>query len=172
MTIGRGTPIGEISQSNLLALAATRQKSARIKERQDVLQSRGSPFVPLDPARLPPKVTKTIVVTQNPAAGTDVPLGTTVELKLAVKEQLPITSLAASAVLAEKFKTAGELTTILAADNRSAVRKVLEANPDYGSLEPADKAVADAFIAEQFGAGISVPDRSMAYDDIAFIFAL
>jgi hypothetical protein len=164
--------IVEVQQKNLLEFAAPVEKLTRIKERQDVLLNSGVTFVPLDPALLPPRVTKTIVVTQNPAAGVDVPLGTTIDVKLAVKDQLPTRSLAVSTKLTTKFTTVGEITNALAPDNRGPLRKLLDSNQDYTALGDTDRAVADAFINEQLGADVSKADRITAYDDLAFIYSL
>jgi hypothetical protein len=115
--------------------------------------------------------TKTLVVSQSPPAGDQVPAGTPITLTLTVKQVIPLGSLGVDQALATKFTTVGALEDHIDADaNAAALRGVLTKGTAYQDLSAGDKGVADGFL-NSVG-GIADADRAKAFDDLGFAFNL
>ena len=116
--------------------------------------------------------TKSVVVSQNPAAGEQVPLGTSVTITLTVKDTIPLPPLGVDDRVATKWLTVGGLTeavdTSPDADN---VKNLLSKNTTYTDLSTAEKAQADQFMSQQLG-DLNDADKSKVFDDIGFLFNL
>jgi hypothetical protein len=114
--------------------------------------------------------TKTVVVTQTPPAGEQVPLGTQITLTLAVKDTLPLGPLGVDPLLVGKFATAGALQdAVEAAPQAEALKEVLGAKASYQDLAGSQKEAADAFLGQL---GVADQDRGTALGDLGFVFNL
>jgi hypothetical protein len=115
--------------------------------------------------------TKNVVVTQDPAPGEQVPLGTPITLTLTIKDIIPLDSLGVVGALATKFADAGQLGgAIDTSENASALKGVLAKKQKFEELSDADRGVAEGFLGQI--EGLSENDRSKAFDDIGFVFNL
>jgi hypothetical protein len=109
----------------------------------------------------------TVVLSQDPAAGTQVPLGTQINLTLVAKGDIPTKSIGVVAAVADKWAFAEDV--IVAVDTSGdAVKGVFAKNVDYANLAKGDKAVVDGFLRQQLGD----VDIAAAYGDIGFIYGL
>ena len=80
--------------------------------------------------------TKTLVISQSPPPGDQVPAGTPITLTLTVKQVIPLGSLGVGSALATKFTTVGALQDHIDADaNAAAVKVVLAKGMDYQDLD-------------------------------------
>jgi hypothetical protein len=115
--------------------------------------------------------TRTLVVSQSPPPGDQVPTGTPITLTLTVKQVIPLGTLGIEATLAQKFPTIGALQDhIDTSANGAALKEVLAKGTAYQDLTPADKGVADGFLNEV--GNIPDADRAKAFDDAGFTFNL
>jgi hypothetical protein len=115
--------------------------------------------------------TKTIVVSQSPGAGEQVPLGTQITLTLTVKDVLPLGPLGVSPALAQKFATAGAFREAVdGAGDPDALKQALAGTTRYQDLQGTEKQAADDFLG-QLGA-LSDQDKAAAFDDAGFVFNL
>ena len=97
--------------------------------------------------------TRTLVVGQNPAPGTFVPVGTPIDLRLTVKTSLPVGGFKQiDAKVIEKFKDKG-VGDVLASYQGTPVEAVLQRQDagDYDTLPAADKAIVNEHIRANYG---------------------
>ena len=115
--------------------------------------------------------TRTLVVSQSPPPGDQVPAGTPITLTLTVKQVIPLGPLGIEAGLAQRFPTVGALQDhIDQAANGAALKEILAKGTAYQDLTPADKGVADTFLNDV--GNIPDADRGKAFDDVGFTFNL
>jgi hypothetical protein len=115
--------------------------------------------------------TKSVVVSQNPPPGEQVPLGTSVTITLTVKDTIPLQPLGVDDRVATKWLTVGGLTEAVdTSPNGDEVKDLLAKNTSYTDLSTADKTVADGFMA-QVG-DLNDADKSKVFDDLGFLFNL
>ena len=119
------------------------------------------------------KPTRTLVVGQNPAPGVLVPVGTPVDLKLTVKDLIPIDGFKEiNPKVLEKF--AGKSVRDVTDSYRNTeVQKVLDraGTGDYDALSTADKAVVNDYIRTQYGvdAAADAAGAKNVYDNVKFL---
>src|SRR3954447_4022169 len=109
----------------------------------------------------------TIVLTQDPPPGTQVPVGTQVNLTLVNKGDFPTVSLGASAVIAKKWARAGDVMSAVESAG-AGLKAILDKGDPYEKLDQGDKAVVDGFFRQQIGDA----DIASAYADVGFIYEL
>lgn len=111
--------------------------------------------------------TTSVVLIQDPPAGTQVPVGTQINLTLVPKGDIPTKSVGVIAAVANKWAFAEDV--MLAVDtNGDSVKAVFAKNIAYDQLPRGDKAVVDGFLRQQLGD----VDLGAAYSDIGFIVGL
>jgi hypothetical protein len=93
------------------------------------------------------RLVKTIVVSQDPPAGTQVPFGTAVNLTLATLDSIPINVLKNSGGLS--FQTVGALQSALVAAN---LQTAVSNAASFDALSPADKQAVTTFATTHGGA--------------------
>jgi hypothetical protein len=93
----------------------------------------------------------TIVVSQDPPAGTEVPFGTPVNITLASLENIPLNALTESAGLT--FANLGDFRTALGAN--SALLPSVSNAASFQALSPADQAAFTAFASQHGSADAS-----------------
>src|SRR4051812_1576409 len=86
----------------------------------------------------------TIVLTQDPAPGTQVPVGTQINLTLVNKGDFPTGSLGVSAAVGKKWARAGDVMTAVESAG-AGFKAVLDKGDPYEKLDQGDKAVVDNF---------------------------
>jgi hypothetical protein len=111
--------------------------------------------------------TTTVVLTQDPPPGTQVPVGTQINLTLVNKGDIPTNSLGASAAVAKKWARAGDVLSAVEGAG-SAFKAVLDKGVEYEALSAGDKAVVDGFLRQQ----VPDADPATAYADVGFIYEL
>jgi hypothetical protein len=109
----------------------------------------------------------TIVLTQDPAPGTQVPVGTQINLTLVNKGDFPTGSLGVSAAVGKKWQRAGDVMNAVEGAG-SGLKAILDKGDPYEKLDQGDKAVVDGFFRQQIGDA----DVASAYNDVAFIYEL
>src|SRR3954453_21541500 len=83
--------------------------------------------------------TTTIVLTQDPVPGTQVPVGTQINLTLVNKGDFPTSSLGVSAAVGKKWVRAGDVITAVESAG-SGLKAILEKGDPYEKLDQGDKA--------------------------------
>jgi hypothetical protein len=118
-----------------------------------------------------PRRTKVVILSQNPPPGEDVPLGTVVNITLAVKDDLPMESLGAQPAVSAKWKNAAlvENAVVNAGPSAPALQAILTAKPDYALLTDSDRTLFDTFINAQ---GLGTVDKAKVYSDVQFAYTL
>jgi hypothetical protein len=114
--------------------------------------------------------TSTVVLTQDPPPGTQVPVGTQINLTLVAKGDIPTISLGAVQVVTKKWARAGDVQQAIDAAG-DAVKAVFEKEPDYERLGAGDKQLVDGFVRQQLG-DVGAADVAQAYGDMAFMYEL
>ncbi len=118
-----------------------------------------------------PKTKKVVILSQQPSPGGDVPLGTVVNLVLAVKDDLPMVNLGVLEAVSAKWASpaAVEAAVVGAGTGAGALQTILSEKPDYALLNSSEKAVFDGFVAQQ---GLGTADKGRVYSDVQFAFTL
>jgi hypothetical protein len=111
--------------------------------------------------------TTTVVLNQDPAPGTQVPVGTQINLTLVNKGDFPTSSLGVSAAVGKKWTRAGDVITAVEGAG-SGLKAILDKGDPYEKLDQGDKAVVDGFFRQQIGDA----DIASAYADVGFIYEL
>ena len=97
--------------------------------------------------------TRTLVVGQNPAPGTFVPVGTPIDLRLTVKSSLPVGGFKnIDAKVIERFRDKG-IGDVVASYQGTPMEAVLQRQDagDYDTLPAADKAIVNDHIRANYG---------------------
>jgi len=117
---------------------------------------------------------RTLVVGQQPAAGSFIPVGTPVDLVVTVKDTLPLAGLKdIDARVFDRFnsKSVGDLLNTLG-DNTD-VRRVFDRGDavEYDALSTSDKAVVNAYLTKTFGfeAAADPAAAKSAYGSVKFL---
>ena len=119
------------------------------------------------------KPTRTLVVGQNPAPGTFVPVGTPIDLRLTVKNSLPVGGFKQiDPRVLEKFKDKG-VGDVMATYQGTPLEAVL-GRPDagdYDTLPAADKAIVNDHIRANYGIdpGADPAGAKSVYGNIKFM---
>jgi hypothetical protein len=111
--------------------------------------------------------TTTVVITQDPPPGTQVPVGTQINLTLVNKGDFPSASLGVSAAVAKKWPNAGDVLGAVEGAG-SAFKAVLDKGQPYTALSAGDKQVVDSFVRQNVDGG----DPASVYADVGFIYEL
>jgi hypothetical protein len=120
--------------------------------------------------------TRTLVVGQDPAAGTFIPVGTTVDLIVTVKDAIPLDGLKnIDPKVLEKFsgKNVGDVLSTL---NGTEAQKVLDRGDtaSYETLSTADKSVVNDYIKTTYGvdAAADPAGAQNVYSNVKFLNGL
>jgi hypothetical protein len=113
------------------------------------------------------KPTRTIVVSQDPSPGDQVPAGTPVTLTLAPKDSLPLGVLGVSATLAGKFSHVAALESEVDKLPQAA-KDVIVGTTEYSALSSGVKESVDSVLM----ANIPAAERAKVFDDIRFLVNL
>ena len=111
--------------------------------------------------------TTTVVLTQDPPPGTQVPVGTQINLTLVNKGDIPTASLGASAAVAKKWANAADVLSAVEGAG-AGLKAVLDKGVEYQQLSAGDKTVVDGFLRQQ----VPDADPATAYADVGFIYEL
>ena len=117
---------------------------------------------------------RTLVVGQQPAAGTFIPVGTPVDLTVTVKDTLPLAGLKdIDARVFDRFnsKSIGDVLNTLG-DNTDVSRVFGRADAvEYDTLSTSDKAVVNAYLTKTFGfeAAADPVAAKSAYGSVKFL---
>ena len=116
--------------------------------------------------------TKTVVVSQDPAPGEQVPLGTAITLTLTVKDVIPLDSLSVKPEVAATWATIGALQTAIdSAPNANVLKQVLARSESYEELSNAETAVLDTFF-QQVEGELTPQAKAQVFEDVRFAFQL
>ena len=119
------------------------------------------------------KPTRTLVVGQNPAPGTFVPVGTPIDLRLTVKNSLPVGGFKQlDARVVEKFKDKG-VGDVIASYQGTPMEPILSRQDagDYDTLPAADKAIVNEHLRANYGIdpGADAAGAKSVYGNIKFM---
>lgn len=116
------------------------------------------------------KPVKTVVVSQTPAAGDDVPAGTSVSVTTTVKDYIPIDVFAIDDVLTAQYTNVGDLLTAVAAN--TAVETVMTRNVAFEALSAPEKKNVEDFVKPLFNGPASAADIARVYEDVKFVYKM
>ena len=115
--------------------------------------------------------TKTIVVSQTPAAGEQVPLGTPISVTMTVKGSIPTNTLDIDPKVVDTFGTIGALEdAVVNFDNAADLQDILLSGSAYDDLSQSDRGVVNDFLGNVGDFGEN--ERAGAFNDIGFMFNL
>ena len=126
--------------------------------------------IKFDPIKVPPIVVfKSVVVSQEPAAGQVVPAGTEIKVTLVPKGSLPVGSFQVSDAIKGKY-AAADVESVLNDLNEKGqtVKPILESEKAYEALSASEKSAIGQYatsIGLQLG---NDADAKSAYEDIQF----
>ncbi len=113
--------------------------------------------------------TTTVVLTQDPAPGTQVPVGTQINLTLVNKGDFPTASLGVSAAVGKKWARAGDVISRRRERRRPALKAILDKGAQYEKL---DRGRQGRWSTASSARSIGDADIAPAYADVGFIYEL